>query len=609
MKSAVRFLFLLLPGISLKAAAQLPEVINQNLDNFEITESFADTANFKTKNIFSVRYYSKPDKKPAGKNVKNIGGTPVEVTAYAEYLPDGRRTWYEYYSGNKKYDARYYYDPQFKNLLLIERPETETLTWQNWLRYNDKGLLERRIRCGNHKGRLQVDAYTTYSYRDSGAARIVRITGYNSDTIADPVAEYRFSGSTLVKSRPLYQSKVQRFRMIRHSYKPVETQGYIFNDRQVRFTYDDNGFITSEVWQKPEGTLENKTEYFYSREYTECIEQQYHMKGTEKSLKTVRLYNAQGDLVFEQSTEYTGNLLGIESYTYTYDDKNNWIEKRKYYQPCNNGVYGKKQQVAFEAREIVYYQTGQVPKVLPLPHYPAQLAVMLEPIPAIAAKKQQQQEAFDAAVASGNYDETIKITSAATLAAFTPAYWTVRDSAFGDLDGVEGDEAVMVYKTPMQAEMGSASCVAVFRKTGGLWTLWYQTLAPLLGDQNGGMMGDPYSGVAVARRCIVIQHFGGSRQKWQYTHRYRFQNEHWYLIGATVHFGAPCDYMQQLDYNLSTGEVVVKYTAEACNNKGSVKESGWTERMQVKRPLPLMDAFIPGETELALPKRKQTLYY
>lgn len=609
MKYAVRFLLLLLPGVSLKAAAQSPEVINQNLDNFEIAASFADTGSFKTKNIFSVRYYSKPDKKPAGKNVKNIGGALVEVTAYAEYLPDGRRTYYEYYSGDKKQDARYYYDAQFKNLLLIERPETETLTWQNWLRYNDKGLLEGMIRCGNNKGHLRVDAYTTYSYRDSGAARVVRITGYNSDTIADPVAEYRFSGSTLVKSRPLYQSKVQRFRMIQHSYKPVETQGYIFNDRQVRCTYDDKGFMTSEVWYQPAGTLENKTEYFYSKEYTERIEQQYHMKGTEKSLKTVRRYNAQGDLVFEQSTEYTGNLLGIESYVYKYDDKNNWIEKRKYYQPCNNGVYGEKQQVAFEVREIVYYQTGQIPKMFQLPHYPSKLAAILEPMPAIAAKKQQQQEAFAAAVASGNYDETIKITSAVTLAAFTPAYWTVRDSAFGDLDGVDGDEAVLVYKTPMPAEMGFASCLAVYRKTGGQWTLWYQTLAPLLGDQNGGMMGDPYNGVEITRRCIVIHHFGGSRQKWHYTHRYRFQNEYWYLIGATVNFGAPCDYMEQLDYNLSTGEVVVKYTAEACDNKGAAKESDWTERMQVKRPLPLMDAFIPGKTKLALPKRKQTLYY
>lgn len=609
MKSSFCFLLLLCCSSALTVAGQQPELINQNLDNFEIAASFADTGNFKTKDIFSVRSYRMPDKKPVDKNIKSIGGVLMEVTAYAEYLRDGRRTYHEYYSGDKKYGTHYYYDPQYTNLLLIERQDAETAKRQNWLQYNRNGLLERLVVCGRLKDRVFVDAYTAYSYRDSGAARIVQIAGYNSDTTADPVIWYRFSGSELVKSRPQFQSKLQRFRLINGSYKPVATRGYIFDDRQVQFTYDDKGFITSEIWQKPEGTLENKTEYFYSNAYTERIEQQYHMKGTEKSLKTVRRYNAQGDLVFEQSTEYTGNLLGINSYVYKYDTKNNWIEKTAYYQPCDEGVYGEKKRIAFEAREIVYYQTGQLPERSPLPRYPSQVNALLEQIPVIAAKKQQQQDAFDAAVASGNYDETIKITRAATLAAFTPAYWTVRDSAFGDLDGVDGDEAVLVYKTPVPAEMGFASCLAVFRKTNDQWVLWYQTLAPLLGDQNGGMMGDPYDGVSISRRCIVVNHFGGSRQKWHYTHRYRFQNEGWYLIGATVNFGAPCDYMMQLDYNLSTGDAVVTRTTETCDEDGNAKESGWTERIQVKRKLPLMDAFIPGETELPLPKRKQTLYY
>ena len=609
MKYLICFFSLLCCCSALTVTGQQPEIINQNLDNFAIAASFADTGNFKTKNIFSVRYYRMADKKPGETHTKSISDVVVEPISYTEYLPDGRRTYYEYYSGHKKYGERFYYDPQYRSLLLIERPDTETTLSRHWLRYNDKGLLERFVVCRNRQERFLIDSYTAYTYRDSGTTRIIQVAGYNSDTTADPVIEYRFSGPALVKSRPQYQSKVQHFRLISGSYKPVTTLGYIFNDRQVQFAYDNNGFITSEVWQKPVGTLENKTEYAYTEGYCERIEQQYHMRGTEKSLKTVRRYNAQGDLVFEQSTEYTGNLLGIESYAYKYDDKNNWIEKTKYYQPCNKGVYGEKKRIAFEAREIVYYQTGQLPQTPPLPHYPLQLQPVLEQISAIAARKQQQQEAFDAAVASGNYDETIKISSAATLAAFTPAYWTVRDSVFGDLDGVQGDEAVMIYKTPMPAEMGVASCLAVFRKTDGQWALWHQTPAPLLGDQNGGMMGDPYDGVAISRRCIVVNHFGGSRQKWHYTHRYRFQNGDWYLVGATVNFGAPCDYRMQLDYNLSTGDAVVTRTTEACDEEGNAKESSWTERLNIKRKLPQMDTFLPGETELSLPKRKQTLYY
>lgn len=39
-----------------------------------------------------------------------------------------------------------------------------------------------------------------------------------------------------------------------------------------------------------------------------------------------------------------------------------------------------------------------------------------------------------------------------------------------------------------------------------------------------------------------------------------FQNENWYLIGAKTSYGAPCDFWETLDYNLSTGDAIVKHT-------------------------------------------------
>jgi hypothetical protein len=75
----------------------------------------------------------------------------------------------------------------------------------------------------------------------------------------------------------------------------------------VTFSYDKNGYLLSEIWFSNLNALENKTEYYYSKDYQERIEQQYHMLGTEKSTKTIRRYDDRNNLVFEQSIEYTGH--------------------------------------------------------------------------------------------------------------------------------------------------------------------------------------------------------------------------------------------------------------------------------------------------------------
>ncbi|MBZ4188550.1 hypothetical protein [Niabella beijingensis] len=585
--------------------------VNGYLDNSAISSTYADTALYHTGNIYSVRYY-----KMIGKNevksplMRMKNGLSFLPESYTEYLPDGRRSYRETYGGNTTAMETYHYDRNSGMLLLLERTGQPESTYY-WLFYDRHPFLKEAITVQtDKKKRFRFQSYEQYRVTATGADTLVRITGYGYDTIAGSEKSYRFAYPYLVKQLPEYQSKWQRFRLTGGSYRPVETKGYIFDDRSVNFTYDANGFITAEVWYKPEGRLENKTEYYYTDDYAERTEQRYHMLGTEKSLKTVRRYNKQGDILFEQSTEYTGNLQSINSYEYIYDSLGNWVERRAYYQPRENGVYGEKQLIRHELRDITYFSPGSKVRqtVLPEQQFESYLASIRNHIPARAAEKKQQADAFNRAVETGDYDTAITKTTAGTLTAFAPRYWTLRDSAFGDLDGIEGDEAVAVYKTPLPAEMGFASCLAVFKKEQGQWKLWHQTVMPLLGDQNGGMMGDPYDGVAIARRCIVISHFGGSRQKWNYTHRYRFQSNNWYLVGAAVHFGAPCDYMDQLDYNLSTGDVVIRHTTEDCE-KETIKEGGWTERMNLKRKPPLMDDFIPGETELRLVKRKLTYYY
>ena len=76
-------------------------------------------------------------------------------------------------------------------------------------------------------------------------------------------------------------------------------------------------------------------------------------------------------------------------------------------------------------------------------------------------------------------------------------------------------------------------------------------------------------------------HFGGSRWKWNYTHRYRFQNNDWQLIGATINYGTPCDYSFTFDYNLSTGNIIYEKDTEFCNDTTDQVENVEKEKPQV----------------------------
>lgn len=80
--------------------------------------------------------------------------------------------------------------------------------------------------------------------------------------------------------------------------------------------------------------------------------------------------------------------------------------------------------------------------------------------------------------------------------------------------------------------------------------------AVLDGDE-GGAFGDPFESLSIEHGAVVIMHYGGSRDRWGYTHRYRYQSGHWMLIGLS--FGNTdslnLEHYDNRDINLTTGLV------------------------------------------------------
>lgn len=188
-----------------------------------------------------------------------------------------------------------------------------------------------------------------------------------------------------------------------------------------------------------------------------------------------------------------------------------------------------------------------------------------------------------------------------------PAGYTLLAEASGDLNRDGQNELVLVLDTGEDGDLGSLRELRIYQRQQQQWRLWHTSRGAVLPSQHGGMMGDPFVGVDVKQHALVIEHFGGSRQKWSYVHRYRFQQHDWHLIGATINFGAPCDRQESYDYNLSTGGMKVVITLDDCDSEQLSEQK---HAFKLKRAgLPKMDGFYPGDNELTLPKKDLVVYY
>lgn len=193
----------------------------------------------------------------------------------------------------------------------------------------------------------------------------------------------------------------------------------------------------------------------------------------------------------------------------------------------------------------------------------------------------------------------------------SPATYRNIGEVKGDLDGDEIPELVVVYDTAKQDELGTQRELHIFKKKEDNWNLLHKSIGPVLPSMAGGMMLDPFENITIENGVIIVHHFGGAREKWSYTHKFRFQNDNWYLIGATIEYSIVCEETSSYDYNVSTGKVNFENTKESCdadgNAKGKPKVTKSTFSLKEKQFVP-MDGFVPGNTEAKLSKNK-TFYF
>ncbi|NCT93342.1 MAG: hypothetical protein GXC72_02860 [Chitinophagaceae bacterium] len=152
-----------------------------------------------------------------------------------------------------------------------------------------------------------------------------------------------------------------------------------------------------------------------------------------------------------------------------------------------------------------------------------------------------------------------------------PVNYSIIGKASGDLDKDGVEELVVAYNTSNHEEKindGVPRELIIYKKTNGQWIVWQKSMQALYGSRDGGMMGDPFSGISVQKGVLHISQDGGSSWKWSRTDKYRYDGKAFKLIGFVSNYGKPCEYWEEIDFNLITGKVVVKKESEDCEKGG-----------------------------------------
>lgn len=585
------------------------KLINENLDNFVIRESSEDVGKVRGK-VLNVKTFLSTEQSKKIKTNKIFENQFMALQSSTDFRKDGRINSSTKYSDDYTTKTNFFYDKKSGNVvlrLIDENSQYRKSQLYNWLFYNDENILMEDIQIRKQKEKLNYESYQVYTTKDSLDYKIISVNDISYDSIKYPLESYIFSKNKLTKKLPSFQSKVQKLELVNGVYKVIEINNYVVDGRNVFFKYDKKGNVLSEIWYNEKGLANKKTSTF-NEDYSEEIVADFDLLGTHEFSKTYKKFDDFGNLLSSELKYYNNSQSSAHYYVYDYDKEGNWIVKRKFTSEILKGIPGKRKLVNIELREISYYDSSTIEENFTLPKQPEILDKIRKNIPAIAEKNDKYIKLKTTALENNDYDAEILTKKAKEIKDFTPKFWILKETAYGNLDDDEADEAVAVYEMPSVNNEDSDQVLAIFKKENDFWVLNKQTSAPILSTQSGGMMGNPFAGVSISRKTILVTNFGGSRQKWEYKNRYRFQNNDWYLIGSTLTFGAPCDYYVNFDYNLSTGDAVYKKTTDQCDRDSS-KTSEKSYKTNKKISLPTMDNFIPGSTVFKFPNLRDEVYY
>lgn len=165
--------------------------------------------------------------------------------------------------------------------------------------------------------------------------------------------------------------------------------------------------------------------------------------------------------------------------------------------------------------------------------------------------------------------KTITESDVQDITSLIPKGWHVLEKSNGELASDEGDlnndgiidKAVVIEETSQMEYAPPRNLLIAFGNEDGTFTLSIKVEKAMLLRNEGGGFGDPFDDIIIDRGSILLNFFGGSGERWYMNYRFRYQNDGWYLIGATegsfVQVDNGMDNVEE-DYNLLTGDYIIR---------------------------------------------------
>lgn len=178
------------------------------------------------------------------------------------------------------------------------------------------------------------------------------------------------------------------------------------------------------------------------------------------------------------------------------------------------------------------------------------------------------KEVIDEEVGNPSLPSESKTTSTKDILSLIPEGWHILER-FEKLEKVEGDLnkdgvmdiALVIEETNKKKdESPNRSLLIAFGSTDVTYKLSVVTEKAILKADEGGVWGDPLDSISIDRGSLLVNFYGGSNWRWYGNYRFRYQNNDWFLIGATTgsFHTSTNEYTEESDYNLLTGDFIQK---------------------------------------------------
>lgn len=179
-----------------------------------------------------------------------------------------------------------------------------------------------------------------------------------------------------------------------------------------------------------------------------------------------------------------------------------------------------------------------------------------------------------------------------------PAGWMILAQVSGDLNGDKKDDHVVILTATdnQNDDVNFQRILIVLLDEGGVLKVNAVSQKSVKPKDTGGIWGDPFESIKIERGTFLVSHYAGSRNRWGYRHRYRYQDDGWYLIGRTEYsYDKLSPESEEKDENLLTGRVIETMVDE------TGKETRTDQKLKLHPLIPLGTGEFDEDGYLELP--------